>query len=359
MADPFPSRAAEVPPPGGTPRERGRRGEAPPDAGPSGAVRWTGFRPPGGGARGPADGRSEAAAPGAPAEGPPAGVGEERPVVAEEPPAPDGARRRGQGRNLPAAIGVGLALGVVVVGSLFVRREAFVVLTALACIVAIWEVANAFRARRVRIPLVPTVVGAVGMLASAYLAGADALFVSLALTATAIVWWRVFEGPDPVRDVTAGVFTAVYVPYLAGFAVLMLADQDGPFRVMAFVIVAVASDVGGYLVGSLWGRHVLAPTVSPRKSWEGVAGSAVLASAAGAVSVALLLDGPWWWGVVLGLAVTVAATVGDLSESLLKRDLGIKDMGSLLPGHGGVMDRLDSLLPAAPVAYVVLTVLAG
>ncbi|MGF1663714.1 MAG: phosphatidate cytidylyltransferase, partial [Kineosporiaceae bacterium] len=269
------------------------------------------------------------------------------------------ARRRGPGRNLPAAIGVGLALGVVVVGSLFVRREAFVVLTAFACVVAIWEIANAFRARRVRIPLVPTVAGGVGMLASAYLAGADALFVSLALTATAILWWRVLEGPDPVRDVTAGVFAAVYVPYLAGFAVLMLAEEDGPFRVMAFVIVAVASDVGGYLVGSLWGRHVMAPTVSPRKSWEGVAGSAVLASVAGAVSVALLLDGPWWWGVVLGLAVTVAATVGDLSESLLKRDLGIKDMGSLLPGHGGVMDRLDSLLPAAPVAYVVLTVLAG
>jgi phosphatidate cytidylyltransferase len=267
-------------------------------------------------------------------------------------------RRRVGGRNLPAAIGVGLLLGGAVVGSLFVRREAFVVLAAVACVVAIWEIANAFRARQVRIPLVPTVLGAVGMIVSAYYAGSDALFVSLALTCVAILWWRVFEGPDPIRDVTAGIFTAVYVPYLAGFAVLILAADDGAFRVMTFLIVAVASDVGGYLVGSLFGRHVLAPSVSPRKSWEGVGGSALLAAVAGAVSVALLLDGAWWWGVVLGLAVTAAATVGDLGESLLKRDLGIKDMGSLLPGHGGVMDRMDSLLPAAPVAYVVLTVLA-
>jgi phosphatidate cytidylyltransferase len=139
----------------------------------------------------------------------------------------------------------------------------------------------------------------------------------------------------------------------------MLAEPDGPFRVIAFVIVTVASDVGGYLFGSLWGRHVLAPSVSPSKTWEGVLGSAILAAVAGGVGVVLLLDGPWWSGVVLGLAITVAATVGDLSESLLKRDLGIKDMGSLLPGHGGIMDRLDSLLPAAPVAFVLMTLLVA
>ncbi len=267
-------------------------------------------------------------------------------------------RRDPARRNLPVAIGVGLALGLAVVLSLFLRREGFVVLTAIAVIVAIWEIANAFRARRIRIPLVPTVIGGVGMLASAYASGADALFVSFALTSTAILWWRVFEGGDAVRDVTAGIFTAAYVPYLAGFAVLMLAAPDGVQRVMTFLIVTIASDVGGYLFGSFWGRHPLAPGISPHKSWEGVAGSALLAAVAGGVSVALLMGSPWWVGVLLGVAATAAATVGDLSESLLKRDLGMKDMGSLLPGHGGVMDRLDSLLPAAPVAYVLLLVLA-
>ncbi len=263
------------------------------------------------------------------------------------------------GRNLPAAIGVGLVLGAVVVASLFLNSLGFVFLTAIVVIVAIWEIANAFRARRIRIPLIPTVVGAVGMLVSAYAAGADALFVAFALTSTAILWWRVIEGGDAIRDVTAGIFTAAYVPYLAGFAILMLREPDGQFRVMAFVIVTIASDVGGYVVGSRFGNHALAPSVSPHKTWEGLAGAMVLAAVTGALSVVLLLDASWWVGVVLGIAVTAAATIGDLSESLLKRDLNIKDMGRLLPGHGGIMDRVDSLLPAAPVAYVLLMVLAS
>ncbi|WP_336922758.1 phosphatidate cytidylyltransferase [Aquipuribacter sp. SD81] len=291
------------------------------------------------------------------------GSGPRRVAVVPDPPSPadDGDRRRARqaraGRNLPAAVAVGTALGVLVALALFVRKEAFVLLTAAAIVLALWELANAFRARRIRIPVVPVVVGGVGMLVSAFLAGPEALFVTFALTAFSSLLWRVLDGPNPVRDVTAGVFTAAYVPFLAGFALLMLAEDDGPYRVLAFLMVAIGSDIGGYAFGSVWGRHPLAPNVSPKKSWEGLLGSTVFAVVLGVLGVVLGLGGSWWAGVLLGVVVVVTATVGDLSESLLKRDLGIKDMGSLLPGHGGIMDRLDSLLPAAPVAWVLLALI--
>jgi phosphatidate cytidylyltransferase len=125
--------------------------------------------------------------------------------------------------------------------------------------------------------------------------------------------------------------------------------------VVVFIAVTVLSDIGGYVAGVLFGRHPMAPTISPKKSWEGFAGSALFTAVGGALLVTLLVDGLWWEGVVIGLAAMVAATLGDLCESMIKRDLGIKDMGSLLPGHGGMMDRLDSLLLAAPVTYLLLS----
>jgi phosphatidate cytidylyltransferase len=124
---------------------------------------------------------------------------------------------------------------------------------------------------------------------------------------------------------------------------------------VVFIVLTVLSDVGGYVAGVLFGKHPMAPTVSPKKSWEGFAGSALFCAVGGAVLLPTLLDGEIWEGVVCGLAVMLAATLGDLGESMIKRDLGIKDMGSLLPGHGGIMDRLDSLLPAAPVTFLLLS----
>jgi len=126
-----------------------------------------------------------------------------------------------------------------------------------------------------------------------------------------------------------------------------------------FILAVVLSDTGGYAAGVLFGRHKLAPRVSPAKSWEGLGGSLVMTIVGTAVSVPLLLDGAWWQGALIGAAVVVTATLGDLGESLLKRDLGVKDMGSLLPEHGGVMDRLDSLLPTAPVVALLLAATIG
>jgi phosphatidate cytidylyltransferase len=150
----------------------------------------------------------------------------------------------------------------------------------------------------------------------------------------------------------------MYVPLLAGFAVLLLIPHDGGARVLAFIATVVASDVGGYAAGVLFGKHAMAPSISPKKSWEGFAGSVTACMIMATPILALALDAPWWGGLVFGAAIAVSATIGDLGESLIKRDLGIKDMGHLLPGHGGLMDRLDSLLPSAALAYLLLSVLA-
>ena len=286
------------------------------------------------------------------------------------PPAPAGSssapgerRRPRAGRNLPVAVGVGVGLIALVVLSLVVRKEAFVVVATVAVVLAVHELAVAFRARHLDVPVVPLVAGALAIVPASYVGGPESLFTSFALTVAAVLLWRLVgrRPPEPgvarvlpVADAAAGIFIAAYAPFLAGFAMLMLAEPDGPWRILVFVLCAVASDIGGFVAGVLFGRHPMAPSVSPKKSWEGMAGSVVLGAATGAVAVPLALHGAWWVGALLGVAAVVSATVGDLSESLLKRDLGIKDMSRLIPEHGGIMDRLDSLLPTAPVIHLVL-----
>ncbi len=264
------------------------------------------------------------------------------------------------GRNLPAATAVGLGLGVVVVAGLFIRKEVFLAVLAVVIGLAVWELTQALRRfpHGMAVPLAPVLVGSVAMLVAGYSAGGQALTVCFVLTAVGVVVWRTSEGPaGALRDVTGGIFTAAYLPLLAGFVALMLAEEDGSWRVFTFVVLTVCSDVGGYTAGVLFGRHPMAPSVSPKKSWEGFAGSATTCVVGGLVCLPLVLGGPWWGGPVLGLAVAVGATVGDLAESMIKRDLGVKDMGSTLPGHGGVLDRIDSLVVTAPVVWLLLRVL--
>ena len=288
-----------------------------------------------------------------PPPGDPAPASPLEPVPMEPVPPPE--RRGRAGRNLPAAIGVALVLGAVILLSLYVWKTAFVCVVVIAVVLGLGELSNALAASRINIPLVPVLLGAVAILVAGYAGGSEPLLVALAITVLAVLVWRLLEPPQgSVADVTAGVFAALYVPFLAGFAVLMLRPDDGADRVVVFIVLVVLSDVGGYAAGVLFGRHPMAPTVSPKKSWEGFAGSAVFAAVGGAIAVPLLVDGTPVEGAAIGLAVMAAATLGDLGESMIKRDLGIKDMGSVLPGHGGLMDRLDSLLPAAPVAYLLL-----
>lgn len=264
------------------------------------------------------------------------------------------------GRDLPRAVAVGLGLLVVVGLSLFVWTPAFVGFALVAVGAALWELGQAFARRDVHLPLAPLWVGSAGILVSAYSAGSEAMFVSFVLTVLGALVWRALDGYGPrgLRDAAAATFATAYLPLMGGFAMLMLAQPDGVWRVLLFILLPVASDTGGFFAGVRFGKHPLAPSISPKKSWEGLAGSFLLASVVGVVGI-ILLGGPWWWGLVLGIATPVTATFGDLAESLLKRDLGLKDMGTLLPGHGGVLDRLDSLLLTAPFAYLMLSAALG
>jgi phosphatidate cytidylyltransferase len=285
------------------------------------------------------------------------------PAAAQPAPAPQpGPQKKSAGRDLGAAIGVGVGLGAVIVASLFFVKAVFVGVIAVAVVVGLWELTSRLQERKgIRAPLVPLAVGGAAMVVAGYARGAEGAWVAMALTALAVLVWRMTQPPeDYLKDVTAGVFAAFYVPFLATFVALMLAAGDGPWRVLTFLILTVVSDTGAYAVGWRFGRHKLAPRISPGKTREGLVGAVVFAMVAGALCMQFLIDdGVWWQGLLLGLAVAATATLGDLGESMIKRDLGIKDMGTLLPGHGGIMDRLDSLLPTAPVVWLLLVIFVG
>jgi phosphatidate cytidylyltransferase len=276
--------------------------------------------------------------------------------MSHSPTAPQPSRA---GRNLPLAIGVGVVLGALVLLTLL-SDLAFTALVAVALGVAAWELCGALRVVGIGAPLVPVVVGGTAMFAAAYSSGTDGLVVAMALSLLAVMVWRLFDGPDGyLRDVSAGAFVLAYLPLLAAFAVLMVRQDQGVERIVTFIVVVIASDIGGYALGVLFGKHPMAPRISPKKSWEGFGGSVLLCCLAGALSLPLLLEATWWEGILLGLAVVCTAVLGDLCESTVKRDIGVKDMGTLLPGHGGIMDRLDSLLPSAPVVWLLLSAFVG
>ena len=263
------------------------------------------------------------------------------------------------GRNLPVAIASGCVLGALVFFSVFPWPQLFTIITSLAVLIGLREVNRAFHNKGMTLAVVPLAVGGVAMQAFAYFGGADWLVGATALTAIAVLSWRLRGGADGfVADASANLFTLVYLPFLLGTWMLLIAHpDDGQYRLVTFIVVTISSDIGGYFAGILLGRHKMAPVISPNKTWEGFGGSVVGCCVAGALCVVLMLDGPWWVGVVLGLAVVLGATVGDLIESMFKRDLGVKDMGRFMPGHGGLMDRLDSLLIAGPVVWIVLSLL--
>lgn len=259
------------------------------------------------------------------------------------------------GRNLPAAIGVGVSLGVVVVASVFFVKDAFVAVVVIALGIGMVEVSRAFRTAGIQVPILPVLTGGSAMLIGAFYGGIETAAVAMALTVVGTLIWRLSDGVEGfVRDSSAGIFLLSYLPLMGVFAMLMLDEKDGQWRIVAFIVATVASDVGGYITGVLFGKHPMAPTISPKKSWEGFVGSMTFGMIAGFLTVTYGLDGRWWVGLLLGAVGVVMATFGDLSESLIKRDIGIKDMGDLLPGHGGVMDRLDSLVAVAPFAWLVL-----
>ena len=271
------------------------------------------------------------------------------------------------GRDLPKAIGIGVGLGAYVVVSLVFFKPAFVLLVAVALVLGSRELHAALKRQGLNAAIIPIMVGTVGIAIGSYLAGiqrpvvfstTSVLLGALALTVLAALVWRMPGGSHGyVRDAAASLFIICYVPLLGSFTALMLAGENGGARLVTFILVVVMSDTGGYVFGVLMGKHPMAPKISPKKSWEGFAGSLVFGVVAGICMAVLGLHVPIWIGILIGVALVAVGTCGDLIESMIKRDLGIKDMSSFLPGHGGVMDRLDSLLVAAPVAWLIMYIL--
>ncbi|MCH6470972.1 phosphatidate cytidylyltransferase [Sinomonas sp. 5-5] len=322
-----------------------------------------------------ADPQSEAGGPPLDAPGAPASRRARREAaVAHAAAAANTASSSKTGRNLPAAIVVGLALLAAVLAGLFVWPLGFVLVGTAAGVLGVWEVFRALQTRRTNIPIVPVLVGAVAIPFSAFFGGQEAQLFALIATAAAVLLWQSLERAEgAVTNVVGGVFVLLWIPFFVGFAVLPLHDTGlsapplglwpgltvprSVLQLVLTLLLVVANDTFGYIVGASLGKHPMAPKISPKKSWEGFAGSVAGAVVIGVLGTIFLLGRPWWVGVVLAVAMVGAATAGDLAESMVKRELGIKDMSSILPGHGGMMDRLDSLLFAVPVAYVLFGLL--
>jgi phosphatidate cytidylyltransferase len=281
---------------------------------------------------------------------------------ASEPPKKDYGRA---GRNLPAAIGSAVVLLVAVALSLMFVKTAFMLIVVAAVVAAVWELHRGLMAKDMDVPEQPLMIGGTVMVLVAYFLGSDALVTATAVSALVIMLWVLRRGVDGyVRTSAAAVLTLFYLPFLGSFVALMLGEgggwtsgglsDDGVRGIIVWVLLTIMSDIGGYVAGVLFGKHPMAPVISPKKSWEGFAGSVVFTVATGVGLVVWLLDGAWWVGVALGVVACVMAVLGDLVESVIKRDLGIKDMSQIIPGHGGLMDRLDSLLATVAPVWLIL-----
>jgi phosphatidate cytidylyltransferase len=268
------------------------------------------------------------------------------------------------GRNLPAAIAVGVLLGAMAIGSLLFAPLWWLPLMASAIALATHEVIRRLREAGYALPVIPILVGGQAMIWLPWPLGPSALLGAYGGTIVVCMVWRLVgqglrEQPvNYLRDIAATVLLATWVPLFAAFTTLLIFQDHGGARVFTVIATVVFADIGGYVAGVLFGKHLLAPAISPKKSWEGLGGSLVFGITAAVLSVRFLLDKPAWVGIPLGLMLVITGVLGDLVESQVKRDLGIKDMGTLLPGHGGMMDRIDAMLPSAVAGWIVLTLLA-
>ncbi len=281
------------------------------------------------------------------------------PVVDPEPPK----KTSRAGRDLPAAIAVGAFLGGSLIAILLFAPLVWVGVVAAAMAVATHEVVRRLRDGGFSIPVIPLLIGGQAIVWLTWPYGATGALGAFGATVVLCLIWRLVSGglsaapTNYLRDVAVTIFLAAWIPLFGAFGALLIYPEDGAGQVFCLMLGVVASDIGGYAAGVLFGKHPMVPAISPKKSWEGLVGSLVLGIAVSVLTVQYLLDQPAWVGIPLGIMLVVTGTLGDLVESQVKRDLGIKDMGTLLPGHGGLMDRLDSVLPSAVATWIVLTVL--
>lgn len=260
------------------------------------------------------------------------------------------------GRKLFPSIAVGLTLLGLVIASLAFERVLFLPLAIAAIIRGVWELGQALDRADIEIS-VPTIsFCAVAIMTSAWVKDVTGLAVATAISIPFLLISGLPKGHHNfVKNATATVFATIYLPFLAGFLIVLAKPDDGLARVMTFVVVVGCNDTFGYIFGVLLGKHKLAPAISPKKTWEGLIGSLIFSMLGGGLMLSLLFEKHWLVGAAIGLAAVFTATCGDLIESAIKRDLDLKDMGAILPGHGGMLDRLDSVLLSAPIIWAILT----
>lgn len=277
--------------------------------------------------------------------------------------------KNGAGRNLPAAIGVGVGLGALVVLAVWAGPLAWYCLISVAVAVSMWEVLTRLREHSYAIPRTLLIISGLAMVWISWPLQAGGLVAVYVTSVLLLMFGRLFHNGrhrppiNYMRDMAVGIFVLTWIPLFASFAA-MLSHSSTPFAsgaaaIVVFMLCVVASDTGGYIAGVLFGSHPMAPAVSPKKSWEGFLGSVIFGVVTGALTVKFLLHHEAWVGAIMGLGLVFCATLGDLVESQFKRELGIKDMSTLLPGHGGLMDRLDGMLPSAMVTWVAMSFLAA
>ncbi len=263
------------------------------------------------------------------------------------------------GRNLLMATLIGVVVGVAVLASLIFIKWLFLVFAIPVCLLGVFEFSRALQTAGRRVDVIAQLsAGAVIMLSGYFFGHLTHWVITIAAVAFVIVWRMMAQMiardgrryGDVLTDVLVTGFIPLYVPFLASLALVLLHKDQGEFWVLGMIVAVIAADTGAYASGLAFGAHPMAPRISPKKTWEGFAGGALATTVIATVFAMLVLHTPAWVGVIFGLVILVSATVGDLGESMIKRDLGIKDMSSWLPGHGGVLDRLDSILPSAPAA---------
>jgi phosphatidate cytidylyltransferase len=269
------------------------------------------------------------------------------------------------GRNLPLAIIIGLGLGVLMLFSLIVYKWLFMIFGGALVAFTAFELASALRFAGRDVPRWGTVIAALAIVPAAFYLGDQGRWLVALAAILFVALWRLVEvirpshrGParEIWKDIAAGTFIQVYVPFLASFAVLLTGKPGGEWWTLAFLILVISVDTGAYASGLLFGKHPMAPRISPKKTWEGFVGAVLVALIAGVILAVFMLEEPWWVGIIFGATIVFTATIGDLTESLIKRDLGIKDISTWLPGHGGFLDRLDSILPSAAAAYALFLI---
>lgn len=277
------------------------------------------------------------------------------------------------GRPILLAIIVGVALGAALLVSLLIIKGLFVIFAGALIIVASLELATALRVAGRDVPRAPIIIGAVLVVPASFytvdlisgLSNEAGHWLFTLVAVVLVVAWRIVEQVVPsrrvsasslVRDLGAGAFIVLYTVFLPSFFVLLVAHENGQWWTLAALIIVVCVDTGAYASGLAFGKNKMVPSISPNKTWEGFAGSVAAAVVAGILLALLMLQQPWWVGVIMGLTIVLTSTVGDLTESLIKRDLGVKDISTWLPGHGGLLDRLDSALPSAAAAYALFII---